>query len=74
MTERSYPSFLIYLDVDGQFRWRLDSAKGEIAAYSGKGFHHLIDCEHAIDLIHRAPHYATWETQEVTDKRRKWRV
>lgn len=43
VAQRPYPSFLIYLDVNRQFRWKLEAANGKIIANSGEGYHNLSD-------------------------------
>ena len=66
MAQRPYPSFLIYLDATGQFRWRLEAGNYKTIADSGEGYHNYNDCRHGIDLI-ESPH-PVWRTQEVTDR------
>jgi uncharacterized protein len=70
MANRPYPSFLIYVDKDKQFRWRIEAANGKILANCGEGYHNLKDCEHNIGLIQAAGSYELWETDEVTARRR----
>ncbi|TSB01610.1 DUF1508 domain-containing protein [Sphingorhabdus contaminans] len=71
VAQRPYPSFLIYLDANRQFRWKLEAANGKIIANCGEGYHNLSDCEHGISLVQKSATYPTWETQEVTDRRRR---
>lgn len=66
MTSRPYPSFLIYLDANGQFRWKVEAANGKIIANSGEGYHNYKDCNHAITLVRGTS--AVWQTKEVTDR------
>ena len=65
MAQRPYPSFLIYFDKDGQFRWRLQAANHRTIADSGEAYHNYADCRAAIKLI-KSPH-DVWRTQEVAD-------
>lgn len=66
MTTRTYPSFLIYLDKQDQFRWRLQAANHRTIADSGEGYHNYKDCRSAISLI-KSPH-PVWRTNEVTER------
>ena len=66
MATRPYPSFLLYIDANDQFRWRLQAANQRTIADSGEGYHNYADCRAAIDLI-KSPH-PVWRTQAVTDR------
>lgn len=70
MANRPYPSFLIYVDVSGQFRWKIEAANGRILGNSGEGYHNLADCESAIASIRAIGANGVWETQDVTNRRR----
>jgi uncharacterized protein YegP (UPF0339 family) len=65
MASRTYPSFLVYLDADQHFRWRLQAANHRNIANSGEGYFNYQDCLDAIGLI-RSPH-PIWQTQDVTN-------
>lgn len=45
--------FDTYKDRSGQWRWRLQSANGEIVADSGQGYTRKRDCERAIETTLR---------------------
>jgi len=70
MASRPFPSFLIYKDQDGQFRWRLQAGNHKNIANSGEGYHNLADCDHAIELVQKAASYPIWETEDVASSRR----
>lgn len=70
MANRPYPSFLIYLDAGGHFRWRLQAGNSKIIADSGEGYVNLADCEHGIALVQQSGSYEIWEEQSVTQRRR----
>jgi len=65
MANRPYPSFLIYFDNAGEYRWRLQAANHKTIADSGEGYNNYEDCKHGISLI-KSPH-PIWRTQEVSD-------
>ena len=68
MAVRPYPSYLIYLDANGQYRWKIEAANGKIIANSGEGYHNYADCDHAIGLVKKTT--AVWQTKDVTDRQR----
>ena len=43
--------FEIYRTHDGEWRWRLRAANGNVVADSGEGYRRREDCEHGIDLV-----------------------
>ena len=71
MATRPYPSFLIYKDTAGEFRWRYQAANAKIIADSGEGYKKLADCEHGIALVKASTSSETWETSDVTQARPK---
>ena len=68
MANRPYPSFLLYKDASGQFRWRCQSSNYKTIADSSEGYHNVKDCEHGVALP-ESPH-PIWETEEVSQSRR----
>jgi uncharacterized protein YegP (UPF0339 family) len=70
MASRPFPSFLVFKDTDGQFRWHFQESNHKIIASSGEGYYNLADCEHAIGLMRDCRDAELWETQEVTNARR----
>ncbi len=68
MASRPYPSFLIYLDSRGEFRWRYEASNYKTIADSGEGYKNYDDCNHAINLMKQCTHSQIWETQEVAQR------
>lgn len=66
MASRPYPSFLIYIDSRGEYRWKIEAANGRIIADSGEGYRNYTDCNHAIGLVKGTT--AVWQTKAVTDR------
>jgi uncharacterized protein YegP (UPF0339 family) len=48
---RTYPSYLIYKDTAGEYRWRYQAVNGQVIADSGEGYKTKKDCRHGLDLI-----------------------
>lgn len=70
MATRPFPSFLIYKDVKGQFRWRLQASNAKVIADSGEGYVNLVDCERGIQLVQKSAGYPIWEEEDVARARR----
>lgn len=70
MATRPFPSFLIYVDDKGEFRWHYQASNTKIIADSGEGYKNLADCEHGIALVKQSTNASIWETQAVTQKRK----
>lgn len=70
MATRPYPSFLIYIDSAGEFRWRYQASNTKVIADSGEGYKNLADCDRGIELVKQSASSETWETEEVGKRRR----
>jgi len=70
MASRPYPSFLIYKDTRGEFRWRYQASNTKTIADSGEGYKNLADCDRGIELVKQSRNSEIWETEEVTRHRR----
>ena len=69
MASRPYPSFLIYLDSRGEFRWKLQASNTKVIADSGEGYKNLADCEHGVTLVQQSDRYPIWEEEQVAKRR-----
>ena len=69
-TDRPFPSFLIYLDEKGEFRWRYQASNAKIIADSGEGYKSLPDCERGIALVKTSTNSPIWETSDATARRK----
>jgi len=66
MANRPYPSFLIYKDSAGEYRWRLQAANTKTIADSGEGYKNKADCKHGIQLVMDATSKTpVWKTDDV---------
>jgi uncharacterized protein YegP (UPF0339 family) len=69
MANRPFPSFYIFLDDDGQFRWHYQySGNHKIEASSGEAYHNYEDCREAIDMVKAGYDAPVWRSGEVTKK------
>lgn len=51
MAQRTYPSYLIYKDKSGDYRWKYQAVNGQILADSGEGYRTKKDCKHGMDQV-----------------------
>lgn len=51
MADRSYPSFFIFKDKQGEYRWRYHASNAQVIADSGEGYKSKSDCRHGIELM-----------------------
>lgn len=65
MATRPYPSFLIYKDTAGEYRWRYQASNTKTVADSGEGYKNKADCENGIRLVKESANSEVWETQDA---------
>jgi uncharacterized protein YegP (UPF0339 family) len=65
MASRPYPSFLIYKDAKGEFRWRYQASNTKVIADSGEGYKSYADCKHGIELVQASHGKPIWRTDEA---------
>ncbi|TIR27201.1 MAG: DUF1508 domain-containing protein [Mesorhizobium sp.] len=67
MADRPYPSFLIYKDKSGEYRWRYQASNTLVIADSGEGYKRKADCQHGIDLVKNSNGKPVWVTNDAAD-------
>lgn len=67
MSARTYPSFLIYLDNAGEYRWRCQAANHHTIADSSEGYQNYRDCKAMIAVVGGAS-ANIWRTAEVSER------
>lgn len=65
MADRPFPSFLIYKDNIGEYRWRYQASNAKVIADSGEGYKKKSDCEHGISLVQGSSSSPVWVTQDA---------
>lgn len=65
MPDRTFPSYLIYKDAAGEYRWRYQAVNGRIIADSGEGYKTKKDCRHGLDLVRNSKDHAVWRDSGV---------
>lgn len=72
MANRPYPSFLIYLDKAGEYRWRYQSAGNhKTLADSGEGFTTYRACDDNIGMIQSCGGSETWVEEPAMEKAKR---
>lgn len=51
MATRPYPSYWIYRDRTGQWRWTYEASNGKTIAVSSESYVRKVDCERGIELM-----------------------
>lgn len=65
MADRPFPSFLIYKDARGEYRWRYQASNTKTVADSGEGYKNKADCEHGINLVKASNDSPVWVTSDA---------
>lgn len=65
MADRPYPSYLIYKDRVGEYRWRYESANGRTIADSGEGYKNKADCKRGIEIMQASSTSPVWKAGDV---------
>lgn len=60
MANRPYPSYWIYRDNRGQWRWSYEARNGKTIAVSSESYIRKSDCEHAIELMKASYSSEVW--------------
>ena len=67
MANRPFPSFLIYKDDRGEYRWRYQASNAKTIADSGEGYKNKADCEHGIELVKASANSEVWVTNDAAN-------
>lgn len=60
MAERTYPSYWMYKDERGEWRWRYDASNGKTIAVSSESYKKRTDCERGIEIMQESSASLTW--------------
>lgn len=72
MANRPYPSFLIYVDDAGDYRWRYQAAGNhKTLADGGQGYSTYRDCLAGIEMLQASADSEVWRTNEAAEKKKK---
>lgn len=60
MADRTFPSFWVYKDHAGQWRWTYHAVNGKAIAVSSEAYVHKSDCLHGVQLVSTSGAQAVW--------------
>ncbi|WP_075214145.1 YegP family protein [Mongoliimonas terrestris] len=65
--KRSYPSYRLYKDKAGQWRWSFEASNGKTIGMSSEGYVAKRDCARAIEIMKGSAEVPVWSAEDVTD-------
>lgn len=60
MANRTYPSYWMYKDNRGEWRWTYHARNGEAIAVSSEGYNKRVDCERSIEIMKASYNSEVW--------------
>lgn len=60
MATRTYPSYWLYKDGKGEWRWSYEASNGETIAVSSEGYKRRADAERGIEIMQNSRGDDTW--------------
>jgi len=60
MTQRTYPSYWLYKDNRGEYRWTYEASNGLTIAVSSEGYKKRSDCERGIEIMKASHNSPVW--------------
>lgn len=58
--ERTYPSYFIYRDNKGLWRWTYEASNGRTIAVSSESYYNKSDCERGIEIMKASSASPVW--------------
>lgn len=60
MAQRTYPSYWLYKDTRGEWRWTYEASNGETIAVSSEGYKRRVDAERGITIMKASYNSSVW--------------
>ncbi|MCK5932114.1 MAG: DUF1508 domain-containing protein [Fulvimarina manganoxydans] len=60
MAQRTYPSYWLYKDNAGEWRWTYEASNGLTIAVSSEGYKRRSDCERGIEIMQGSTTSPVW--------------
>lgn len=60
MSERSYPSYWLYKDTRGEWRWTYEASNGRTISVSSEGYIKRSDAERSIEIMKASHSSPVW--------------
>ncbi len=58
--DRTYPSYYIYRDNKGLWRWSYAASNGRTIAISSESYYNKVDCQRGIDIMKSSNFTSVW--------------
>lgn len=60
MADRTYPSYWMYKDNRGEWRWTYEASNAKTIAVSSEGYNRRTDCERSIQIMKESFSSPVW--------------
>ena len=67
MSNRTYPSYWMYKDARGEWRWTYEAVNGRTISVSSEGYKKRADCERSIEIMKASANSQVWLPSELVD-------
>ncbi|WP_184382249.1 YegP family protein [Roseococcus suduntuyensis] len=67
MTQRTYPSYWLYKDNAGQFRWSYAASNGRVIAVSSESYLRKADCLRGIEIMKGSSSAPVWLPEDLVN-------
>lgn len=68
MAGRPFPSYWMYKDNRGEWRWTYHASNGEEIAVSSEGYKRRADCQRGIDIMRESANSPVWMPADLVDE------
>lgn len=65
MAQRTYPSYWLYKDNRGEWRWSYEASNGRTIAVSSEGYNRRVDAERSIKIMKESYNSPTWYPSDL---------
>ncbi len=65
MAVRTYPSYWMYKDARGEWRWSYEASNAKTIAVSSEGYQKRSDCERSIEIMKSSHSSPVWFPTEL---------
>lgn len=67
MADRTYPSYWMYKDNRGEWRWTYEASNGKTIAVSSESYVRRADCERSIEIMKSSSNSLVWFPSNLTN-------
>jgi uncharacterized protein YegP (UPF0339 family) len=67
MASRPYPSYWLYKDTQGQFRWTYEASNGKTIAVSSEAYVRKADCMRSIEIMKGSSNAPVWSPSDIAN-------